>query len=478
MKKKNKNRLMAKMLSTNLWIIMPFIVLINALSLATFSLQLKRMAVENLKDKSYNSQIYVMGYLKRSAEDDKGKSLEKLAPYLAGSLARRTDMRVQIYGKNGLLSDSETSGPPIELSQDVEKGKSIKSYQYIRDRGHWYLSFSSPIYVGIMTENDSVGTIRYLRSLDKEQGYQIQMGVLLGAVSGAAIIAFWMICLWTSGRIVQPVNELKTACSRLKRGNLQQHVVLNSGDEIEDLGHAFNLMSDRMNEYVTRLDEQQEQLSQLFNSATHQLKTPLTAIIGYSQMIQLQSDKDEVCEDAFIIEEAGENLLRSIELMLEESREKAGWGPLHITTYSLRELIEECVLMLRPRLKKWNITLENNCESGLILRNDRMLSKEAILSILDNAISHSGCDTIRLYAHTEEDKTMLHIIDNGCGIRKEEAGLIFNPFYRSARTMGQGNGLGLSVCTTMMKQNHGTVEVKTGPEGGAEFILTFRKLQL
>ena len=134
--------------------------------------------------------------------------------------------------------------------------------------------------------------------------------------------------------------------------------------------------------------------------------------------------------------------------------------------------------MMLPRLKKWNIRLENECDPSMVLRNDRMLSKEAILCILDNAISHSGCSVIRVYGEADEGRTMLHIADNGCGIKEKEAHLIFTPFYRVEQTIGQGNGLGLSTCASMMKENQGSVELCQSQEGGAHFVLTFVKLLL
>lgn len=463
------------MLKANLYVFVPFIILVNVLALAIFSSQLRRAAVENLRDKSYNSQIYVMRFIKASNEDDKGESLRKMAPYLVVNLAARADVRTQIYENTDLLADSAVDGEPVSVSEDVINGKSIKTYQFLKEDGQWYVSFSSPIYSG--TGDGSIGVIRYLYALDREMRYQLQMGVLLGSVSLAGIAVFWLINVWTAGRIVRPVNELRTACSRLQRGNLRQKVELCSGDEIEELGYAFNRMSERMNEYVGRLDEQQQQLTNLFNNATHQLKTPLTSIIGYSQIIQLESDKDSVCEDAFIIEEAGENLLHSIESMLD-SQKSGGTGPLHIDTYYLNELLEECVRMLLPRLKKWKIRLENRCDASIELRNDRMLAKEAVLCILDNAISHSSCSLIRLYAETDGGKTRLHIADNGCGIEEKEAELIFTPFYRVEKTIGQGNGLGLSACASLMQQNQGSVELARGEGRGADFILTFVKLLL
>ena len=280
------------------------------------------------------------------------------------------------------------------------------------------------------------------------------------------------------GRLVASVNELRQKVSSIQKGNLNQRVVLNSNDEIQELGEAFNHMCERLNEYITRLDEQKEQLHQFFNNTTHQLKTPLTSIIGYSQMIQLRSDNNEVCEDAFIIEEAGETLLHSIEMMLEESHIKADWGPLHISSFGLEEVVEECARLLRPRFHRWNIRLENRCSSGSVLRTDRQMCKEVILTILDNAINHSGCDEIYIWEERTEGNISLHIRDNGCGISRENAQLIFKPFYQVQGGTGRGNGLGLAVCASIMDRLKGSICLWDGDESGAEFVVTFSKLHL
>ena len=95
-----------------------------------------------------------------------------------------------------------------------------------------------------------------------------------------------------------------------------------------------------------------------FNGAAHQLKTPLTSIIGYSQMIQVSEDSDEICEDAFVIEEAGEKLLKSINTLIADSRHGADVGPIQPTKVKFDELAGECLQLLKPRLQKLHIDCE------------------------------------------------------------------------------------------------------------------------
>ena len=115
-----------------------------------------------------------------------------------------------------------------------------------------------------------------------------------------------------------------------------------------------------------------------FNGAAHQLKTPLTSIIGYSQMIQVSEDSDEICEDAFVIEEAGEKLLKSINTLIADSRHGADVGPIQPTKVKFDELAGECLQLLKPRLQKLHIDCEIIGIKGVTTTTDREILKEII----------------------------------------------------------------------------------------------------
>ena len=477
-KKKIKSKLKVRMVKMNLCIIIPFIVVFNIISLIVLSRQLNASAVERLTSRSYTGQVYTMKYFRASTEDDRQGYLKKIASHFAGYLSEMADVRVQIYSREGLLSDSDVRGVRVLASADVEKAFSQKAYSFLKVDNQKVLSFSSPIYDTHTDTATTVGVIRYIYPMVQEYKDMMSIAAILLTMSGIAVVALSFLLWFLFGRLVASVNELRQKVSSIQKGNLNQRVVLNSNDEIQELGEAFNHMCERLNEYITRLDEQKEQLHQFFNNTTHQLKTPLTSIIGYSQMIQLRSDNNEVCEDAFIIEEAGETLLHSIEMMLEESHIKADWGPLHISSFGLEEVVEECARLLRPRFHRWNIRLENRCSSGSVLRTDRQMCKEVILTILDNAINHSGCDEIYIWEDRTEGNISLHIRDNGCGISRENAQLIFKPFYQVQGGTGRGNGLGLAVCASIMDRLKGSICLWDGDESGAEFVVTFSKLHL
>jgi len=137
-------------------------------------------------------------------------------------------------------------------------------------------------------------------------------------------------------------------------------------------------------------------------------------------------------------------------------------------------MVEESAGLLRPRLSRYRIALDNRVEEALELRTDRSLAQEVVLALLDNAILHSGCDKIRLWCTNGADGAkLLHITDNGNGIDEEDAPYIFKAFYRGPNSAASGNGLGLSVCDSIMRRIGGAIRLRQGDEGGAEFILEF-----
>jgi len=466
-----RKKLRSQFVLANLCAIFPIILLINVVILVSFNRQLHDSAIDAMLDKSYNSQLYAMGYFSKNTQTDTEVYLQKIAPYIASHIADTAGLEVEIYTRNGMLASSARRKEPEFVSQDVYDAFENKSYMFVARKGGVVLSFSSPIYTA---NAETVGVIRFLYPMTNQYGQLLQMAAILASLTLVALLFIFLVGFMLAREITRPLYMLRDKVNNMKDGDLKQRIPPVGNAEIDELGSAFNLMCERLNEYITILGNQQRQLKQLFNSATHQLKTPLTSIIGYSQMIQLNSDNDQVCEDAFIIEEAGETLLRSITAMLEESRSQTMWYPLQTSTFRLHEMVEESINLLKPRLKKYNIKVVNNIDEELELKTDRNLAQEVILSLLDNAIIHSGCSEIHLMCSLEKEGILcLHVADNGRGITDDDAPYVFKAFYRSAESTTSGNGLGLAVCENFMRRLGGSIQLNRGGKWSTEFILEF-----
>ena len=469
-KKKNSIRTQILEMYSSIWI--PFFIMVILAFYLILSSQLEKQAILNLTRQSYNCQIYAMRYLKTLDSEEVEDALQTVASHFANYMSDNSHFAVEIYGAKGLLAESEREEEEIPLTKDVLQGTETKAYSWFWKNGVRYVSFSSPVYFEQQDQERTIGSIRFVYPMNEE--YRLLFSVLgsFGVICVAVLFFLSFITKKMAEGITDSLNELKESVAYAQKGNFSREVNIESNDEIEELGDAFNSMQRQLRQYIEKLDSQSHQMQQFFNNAAHQLKTPLTCIIGYSQMMQVSNSMDEVCEDAFIIEEAGEKLLHSIEVMIATSKKEIETVALHISDRLLYSIIQDCLQILKGRCAKLGIELENTCFSDISVRTDGEILKEIILNLLDNAIIHSGCSKIRIWAKRTDNVVQIHVADNGSGIKKEDADYIFTAFYQGQQSVGKGSGLGLSICAAKAEQIKGTVELISVETQGAEFVIT------
>ena len=476
-----KKTLKSKIYRMNMFIWIPFVLIILMAFYLILSTRLEMQVVENLKNKSYTYQLYAMRHVKSEDFNHFNDNTEKTAKHLAEYISQNSGFRTQIYGTLGdnnttnskllLLADSDSENIPY--TKDITLAVSNKCYTFLYMDNNKYLSFSSPVFTEIRKDKGEA-VIRFIYPLDTEY---IFMFKVIGSIVGFALVIMLLNIFLTrlmAENITFSINELIKSVSTVQSGGPAKIVDIKSGDEIEELGRAFNDMQNRIKEYINDLDTQSKQMQIFFNGAAHQLKTPLTSIIGYSQMIQVSEDPDEICEDAFIIEEAGEKLLKSINTLIADSRHGTDVRAIQPVPIVFDELAEECIQLLKPRLQKLHINCEIIGGKNISIITDREILKEIILTVMDNAIIHSECSLIQigiLENNFKNDRVLIEIADDGKGINYADRDLVFKVFYQSNDSLGKGTGLGLSVCTTLAQKLGGEIYLGEKPDEGCKFII-------
>ena len=461
-----KETLRGKIYRMNMLIWIPFFLIILMAFYIILSTRLEMQVVENLKDKSYTYQLYAMKHVKPEEFNDMNDSAKRTANHLAEYIFEELGHRAQIYGilrdnKNTeselfLLADSGDEALPY--TNDVTLASAKKSYTFLYKDSRKYISFSSPIYSGTSKAEAKIFKV-------------------IGSIVGFALVIMLLNIFLTklmAEKITFSINELKKSVSSVQSGGPAKIADIKSGDEIEELGKAFNDMQNSINKYISNLDTQSKQMQIFFNGAAHQLKTPLTSIIGYSQIIQVSDDPDEICEDAFIIEEAGEKLLKSINTLIADSRQGMDMRPVQPVSVDFYVLAKECIQLLKPRLQKLHISCEVKEEKNTKITTDREILKEIILTVMDNAIIHSECSMIQLgilEVDSENNRIKLEIADNGKGISNVDKELVFKVFYQNKDSFGKGTGLGLSVCATLSQKLGGEIYIADNSFNGCSFII-------
>ncbi|MGN9165810.1 ATP-binding protein [Tissierellaceae bacterium HCP3S3_D8] len=465
-----KSRLKKKLMKMNLTTISSILILFFIITIWALLNQINHTVVDTLLNKSYDSQIFVMKNLKSTGDNDKLGYLKRIGPYLAKYISEPGEIRVQIISKDMELSGDSISGEELIISKDIKVSlENTKAYSFFLNKKEPYLSFSSPIYL----ENGTIiGSIRYLYPMNKEYRKVYYIAVILLGVIILGLLLSYITTHIISTKIVSPVNELKAAINNIQSGFIEQKIDIKSGDEIEELGIAFNLMSKNLNNYISKLSDERDRQRIFFSNITHKLKTPLTSIIGYSELIQRLSENDDVCESAFIIEEAGENLLFSIENLLRSAKFSIdSYEPIY-NKFKISDVIEESLIILSPRIDKWNIGIIKEVDDIEII-SDRDLIKEVILTLLDNCLLHSRCENIEISSHMnmESGQVQISIHDDGIGIKEGDIKHIFDPFYRPIQNTTKGSGLGLYTSKSIINMLAGEIFINEDNDIGTEIII-------
>lgn len=219
--------------------------------------------------------------------------------------------------------------------------------------------------------------------------------------------------------------------------------------------------------------------SEFFANASHELKTPLTVIRGYSEMLKsgnLPPAKIEKCAAA--ISNNAEKMQSLISDMLKLSRMDAKIDIEEFVMLDLAPIVESVVLNIREESDKRNITVKTRGNAKIMARPTQLTT--LIKNLVDNAIKYSvDGGRVEVVVKENDDSVELSVKDNGVGIAKEHIDRIFERFYRadSGRTNAdkQSTGLGLAIVKHIAQEHNANIEVKSVVGKGSTFTVRFKK---
>jgi two-component system sensor histidine kinase KdpD len=207
----------------------------------------------------------------------------------------------------------------------------------------------------------------------------------------------------------------------------------------------------------------------LLNSVSHDLQTPLAAILGSATALETFGDQGEPRarrELVATIREESERLASYIGNVLDLTRIRAGQIAPRLELVELSDIVNAALRRRQKALDK--CTLEVALPPDLpMLRLDLFLMEHALANILDNAAKYAPAGTkIRIAARVEDGGVVLDVTDDGAGIRAEDLERVFDPFYRAGEgAPASGTGLGLAICRAFVAANGGSVEALSAGHG-------------
>jgi two-component system sensor histidine kinase KdpD len=233
----------------------------------------------------------------------------------------------------------------------------------------------------------------------------------------------------------------------------------------------------QMEKTVKDKDEKEKSVrfyNTLLNSLSHELRTPITTILGSTDNLQSNSAKLSEKDRADLIDEisvASVRLNQQVENLLNMSRLESGVFQIKKDWCDINDLVYKSLQRLEPNLQKYRLAVEIPDQLPLF-KLDYGLMEQVIYNLILNVTQHTPQDTlITIQAACVRDRLLLTIADNGSGFPETEINKVFDKFYRLKRSPTGGTGLGLSIVKGFVEAHHGTVTLENLPVMGSKFTI-------
>lgn len=337
------------------------------------------------------------------------------------------------------------------------------------DDSRVYLYITSP--VTIQSSNYFFTTIKDITNIYDVKNDQLRFFSVLGPIV-SVVVAFIMLIL--SKLLTSRINRLRKSTMKVANGEYNA-IEIKSKDEIGELTADFNTMTEAVKQKVEKLEDIASERKVFIDNMTHEMKTPLTSIIGFSDLLRSARLDDETVHDyAESIYKEGK-YLKSISSKLMDLillRQKP-----EMTEIDVPRLVEEIDESVRPIASSRQVAFSAaSVEAKLVC--DRELIKSLLYNLIDNAVKASQPGTcVTLNAYFTQDGVMeFSVADQGSGIPKEELDKIFEPFYRVDKARSRkygGAGLGLALCMEISHAHAATLEIESEVGRGTVIRLRF-----
>ena len=264
--------------------------------------------------------------------------------------------------------------------------------------------------------------------------------------------------------LLEPLTRLNRSLNRIAGGNYSLRIKEEGSLEFRELAGNINRMSESVEDNVQRISRIAESRKQFIDNLAHEMKTPLTSIMGFGDIMRIKREMSEKQRREYaeiIVEEA--KRLRTLSGKLLELATNEG-AELEMVSVNLRELFREVHLTVAPILSRRKMTMEMAC-AHIAINCDRELFKSLLYNLIDNSIKASADgSSIVLKAVNKGDKARISVTDSGIGMSSEQIKRVTEPFYmvdKSRSRKAGGAGLGLSLCVEVAKRHDAVLEIES-----------------
>ncbi|RJE87775.1 sensor histidine kinase [Paenibacillus sp. 1011MAR3C5] len=432
-----------------------------------------------------NSNVYVRQAFLINHFSNNELYFGEMAEELGKNLYHATGNSVGVYTVQGdlLFSTDKSAFLQLEKNDLVEAINGKTAYNIRSDENQTSVLFSYPVVI----DGSKVGILRFSKDFTLLYQQSIRILNITLYITLAIFAAAFLFSYILSRHITLPLGKLARASSEVKNGNLDVRIQFKRKDEIGRLAGNFNDMIVQISQQIKIIQKDRDQLKELheqekrfFDNITHELKTPLTSILGYAELIKAKGERDPKFFEKginHIIEES--NRLHSMVLkLLEVSRRQS--PILELEKIEAGSVLRDVCDSMAIRAGRFKKSIQVNIENELYVLAEENRVRQLFINLLDNAIKYSWAFSEITVKGFQTNGKILFTIDNKSDpLDADQLSKLFEPFYlvHSKHSEEGSVGLGLSIVKSIVDELKGSISV-VFKDDHTTVTVEFNRLQL
>ncbi len=412
-----------------------------------------------------------------------GLTPDQILSVLEQEYAQKYDVRVLLIDGATVVGDSGQTllGETItQLGQQGVPSRPLSDLRYQMERYHQgpddlllFISSQGPAIALPGAPNVFVPEYQAAVAVNESDIHAAWRDLLprLFMAGGIAFLASVIAASLLARTITRPLRTITAASEEMARGRYDQQLPVYSGEEVSRLASAFNDMAQRVGDSYRTLRD-------FLANVSHELKTPLTSIQGFSQAMVDGSlkDSDEYAEAGRIINDEAVRMRGLVDDLLYLSQVEAGEVSMQMDDINPAELLNDTVERFQRRARLARVEVAVRAATTPQIHADGRRMEQAVANIVDNAMRFTPAGgRITLSATSEDGHVDLSVHNTGSVIPPEAIPMLFDRFFQvdPARARADGNsGLGLAITKEIVEAHGGNIAVHSSQEEGTEFVIS------
>ncbi|MCR8631788.1 sensor histidine kinase [Paenibacillus radicis (ex Xue et al. 2023)] len=447
----------------------------------------EKIITQDLVSLKKNSSVYVKQTFMINHYNNDEIYFQQMAKEMVEDLHHVSSSEVSAYTVSGdriyTSNDQKFMSGIDEDLKNALNGKTAYTIYYTNSAAEVYYSYP------VVMDGKKVGILRFAKdfSLLHEQSKHILDFIYYVTIAIFAVAFIFSYIL--SRNITIPIIKLTQASTEVTNGNLNIRIAFKRKDEIGKLANNFSKMIEKIKMQIGKIENDRDRLEELnrhrkqfYDNVTHELKTPLTSILGYAEMIQENGQDDKVFFDKgmnHIVDESKrlhEMVVNLLELSKETTAQEA------FECIEAGRILQDVCEGMSFKAERYKKTIQSTVEESLYVYGNADKLRQVFINVIDNAIKYGYSQSdILVQAHFLHGFVQITIINKGEEMKSEDLINVFEPFYRVDRRLSKetgSRGLGLSICKAIVIEHGGSIHIMSeNQETSVHIQLPYRVLK-